>query len=187
MKHFIHHSLIAVFILCIICSSIAPANAMEASKKYKTGWKNGQVIKTTYGYRGGRSRGKYVISKDLYVSEKVITDKWVKNVTDWNESKSVINLSYSNSTTISASGSVDIVKSLGLKATISVSKSTSAGGAHKVDPKKGKQACLAIKCDFVQVTYRHVTYKNGKQTGSTTKTVLVPLPNTAVYYVRYKN
>ena len=59
---------------------------------------------------------------------------------------------------------------------------------RKADPKKGDYALLAIKCDFVQITYQHITYnQKGKQTGKTTKTVLVPIQNTAVYYVRYTN
>ena len=190
MKPALKRTLSFFFIVCIIFSTILPAMALQSSKSYKTGWKSGQTIDTSYTIRGGaRTRYRVVSSKDVYVSEKPVTDKWVCDVTDWNDTTSCNNLSYNKSKTISASGSVDIIKKLGLKASISIGKTTSAGGSHKADPKKGAYARLAIKCDFVEIKYRHITYSpsTGKQTGSTLKTLLVPIPNTAVYYVRYQN
>ena len=189
-KLVLRRALTILCMLCMLCSSVLPMNAMESSKNYTTGHEKDEVIKKYYQYYGGgRSRGKYTKAKDIYVSEKVITDKWVKDLTgDWNDTSSTDKLKYTKGITISASGSVDVIKALGLKTTLSISKAANAGADHKVNPKKGSYAKLAVKCDFVEITYKHITYnRNGKQTGSTTKTVLVPIPDTAVVYVRYKN
>ncbi len=181
--------IITLFMTAVLMVSFAqPAFAMSSSLRKKTGHNPGDVLQKTYSYNGGRNRGKVLIGKDVYVSERVITDKFVKNVTEWNATDSVTSLSYNKSNTISATGSVDIIRVLGLKTSVTTGASSSAGGAHKPDPSKGKMACLAIKCDYIEVTYRHFTYsRTGKQTGVTTKTVLTPIANTAVYYVRYAN
>ncbi|GEM_PF-6240428 len=162
-------------------------NALQSSRSYKTGYKSGQVIQKSYSYYGaGRSRYRYVKTRDVYVSEKVYTDQWAKDVTNWNSLTTLQNLSYNKSSTISATGSTDVIKAMGLKTSVTIGKSTSAGGSHKADPKKGSAARLSIKSDYVVITYDHYTFNNkGRQTGKSRKTVKVPIPGTQVYYVRY--
>lgn len=177
-------ALIMVFCL-LVTSFVTPASAVSSSKTYKTGYKKGCVIQTTKGTTGsGRRRWTYTKTKDVYVSERVILDKFVRYDGAWHTTEDVEKLSVSNTKSIGVSGSLEITKKLKLSTSISVG--TSVGATYKVNPKKGDLCRLALKCDYVEITYTHYTYNSkGKQTGKSTKTVLVPIPGSATYYVDY--
>ena len=175
-------------VVVLLSSFTLDAAAVSSSKKYKTGYTKGYVIKTEKGTTGsGRRRWTYTKSKDVYVSERVILDKFVEyDGKAWYSTDDVEKLSVTKSHTVSASGSTDIIKALKLSVSLSVSKSSSV--TYKVNPKKGDLCRLALKADFVEITYTHYTYNSsGKQTGQSTKTVLVPIPDTATYYIAYTN
>ena len=182
-----------LMLICLITSMLAvtvPASAMSSSKSMRTGYKKNQVIKKTYGLAGsGRKPRRYTMTKDIYVSEKVVTDRFVKYITkSWVPNTKDTVLSASESSTISGSGSVDIIKALGFKASFSISKSESSGFSTKPDPKKGNYCRLALKCDYIEVTYNHCVYNSkGKMTSSSKKTVLIPIKGSQAYYIRYNN
>lgn len=174
--------------LCLLfTSTITPALAVSSSKTYKTGYKKGYVIQTTKGYaNSARRRWTYTKTKDVYVSERVILDQFVRYDGTWHSTEDVEKLSVTNTKSISMSGSTSIAKCLNLST--SISAGTSVGATYKVNPNKGDLCRLALKCDYVEITYTHYTYNSsGTQTGKSTKTVMVPIPGTATYYVVYDN
>lgn len=161
------------------------ASALSSSKSFRTGYKKGYVIQTQKSYTGtGRRRWAYTSAKDVYVSERVIVGKFVRYDGPWHATEDVDKLSVSSSKSIGVSGSVSIAKRLNLST--SVSTGTSVGASYRVNPRKGEYCRLALKCDYVEITYVHYTYNSsGRQKSKTTKTVLVPIPDTATYYVVY--
>ena len=176
--------------ITIMAFPIGVCVAVESSKNKTTGWSEGSVIQYYQGVRPstGAKRGNvpYTKAKDIYISERVITDQFVKNVTSWNSTESLISLSYNKSSTISGTGSLDIIQKMGFKTSITIGSTTSAGGSHKADPAKGREAALAIKCDYFEVTYDHVTYNvKGEETGRNTETVMIPIEGSQTYYINY--
>lgn len=177
-----------MMIVVLLSSFTLDAAAVSSSKKYKTGYTKGYVIKTETGYKNSiRRKVAYTKSKDVYVSERVILDKFVEyDGKAWYSTDDVEKLTVTKSHTVSATGSKDIIKALKLSVSYSASKSASV--TYKVNPKKGDLCRLALKADFVEITYIHYTYNSsGKETGKSTKTVLLPIPDTATYYIAYTN
>ena len=176
---------VLIMTLCLLLTSIVmPAEAVSSSKKFKTGYKKNQVIQIAKGSTGGRGARVYTKSKDVYVSEKIVLDKFVRYDGTWHDTEDVEKLSVTNTKSIGMSGSADVAKKMKLSVSVSIGKST--GATYKVNPKKGDLCRLALRCDYVEITYIHYTYNSkGKQTGKSTKTMLVPIPGSATYCVVY--
>ena len=178
-------SAVIIAICFLMTPFMMPASAVSSSKSYKTGYNKGAVIQTVkLGTGSGRNRKLYTASKAVYVSEKVILDKFVRYDGTWHDTEDVEKLSVSNTKSIGVSGNLDVAKKLKLSTSISVGKSV--GATYKVNEKKGDLCRLALRCDYVEITYTHYTYnKYGKETGKSTQKLLVPIPGTATYYVVY--
>lgn len=186
MKWLKKMSAVIMAICFLLTSFMMPASAVSSSKSYKTGYKKGYVIQRKTGIynAGARSRKVYTSSKDVYVSERIILNKFVRYDGTWHDTEDVEKLSVSNTKSISVSGNLEIAKKLKLSTSISVGKSV--GATYKVNEDKGDICRLALRCDFVEITYTHYTYnKYGKETGKSTQKLLVPIPGTATYYVVY--
>ena len=191
MKHLFRKLVVILTVLVSVFSmQMHPVSAIGNSANYKTGYRTGTVIRRTYGYTGsGRTRSRYMKTKDVYLSERKEYEQWAKDVTkEWVDLSSNKSLQYTQSQTVSASGSVDIVKAMGLKTSLTIGKSSSAGATFAGNPKKGRYGKLAGKCDYVIITYNHYTYNSkGRQTGCSKQTVKVPIPGSLAFYVRYSN
>lgn len=185
MKLFKRIGAMLMLVFFLMTTALTSAAAVSSSKTYKTGYKKGYVIQTEKWITGsGRRRWYYVKYKDVYVSERVILNKFVRYDGPWHSTEDVEKLSVSNTKSIGVSGSASIAKKLNLG--VSISTGSSVGATYKVNPKKGDLCRLALKCDYVEITYIHYTYnRRGKQIGKSTKKVLVPIPDTATYYVVY--
>lgn len=176
-----------VLILCILLSLLASASPALAAKT-STGFKKGQVIKTTKANTGsGRRRWTYTSSKDVFQSETLVRGKYVRAEGNWHQiSKGeTLTLSITSNKSISVQGSADIAKKLRFSTSISTGKSV--GASYKVDSSRGGKCRLELKCDYIKVTYMHYTYNHRqKQTGAKQKTLWIPVSGSATYYIKYK-
>ncbi len=176
-----------MMMVCLLMTMTMPAHAITSSKSYRTGYSKGDVIKRTYGYKSsGRRRVTYTKKKYVYVSEKVILSKHVKGMTKWVSTEDVKSINQKYSQSIGASGNLEIVKAMKLNLSISADTTTTIN--FTIKESKGNYARVSLMCDYVQITYDEYTYNSsGAQTSRQTKTLLVPIKDTAVYYVEYSN
>ena len=118
------------------------------------------------------------------MSEKILLDQFVRAESGWYVTEDTDEISISKSKKVTVSSEAEVAK--GLKMKISVEVSETLGSKHKPNPKKGDLCRIAVRCDYVEVSFIRYTYnQNGKQIGKKNMKVKIPIEGTAVKYLEY--
>ena len=193
-------SLILLLTILMGCL-LTPSNASAASKT--TGIKKGAILGQSH-FEIGASLGAiihvtpnkklYSSYTDVYISEKYLSKVFVKYAPSsyWTRISETNHYTLSENVTITRTGNVafDLLKKLGFKASITLSKSTSTTGANSIKPSTSNTEYTycrpCISCDYYEITFERKYYLKNKVIETKKMTERIPVSGTQSLTYKYK-